>query len=108
MFDSKNFKQYRQQLGFNSKITFSDFLSAKDIQADIDFNYIELLNTRIKDIFYKINHISYIKQEDIQLFLQNNLNGVFNQLKQNGILNKLKIIKEEEKKKFIFLGFVVI
>lgn len=89
MFDSKNFKQYRQQLGFNSKITFSDFLSAKDIQADIDFNYIELLNTRIKDIFYKINHISYIKQENIQLFLQNNLNSVFNQLKQNGILNKL-------------------
>lgn len=83
------FKQYRQKLGFNNKNAFSDFLSAKDIQADIDFNYIELLNNRIKDIFYKINTISYIKQENIELFLQNNLNNVFNQLKQNGILNKL-------------------
>ncbi|MBR5939976.1 MAG: hypothetical protein IKZ88_01860 [Neisseriaceae bacterium] len=89
MFDSKNFKQYRQKLGFNNKLSFSDFLSAKDIQADIDFNYIELLNTRIKDIFYKINNVSFIKQENIELFLQNNLNNVFNQLKQNGILNKL-------------------
>lgn len=89
MFDSKNFKAYRQKLGFSNKTAFSEFLSAKDIQADIDFNYIELLNTRIKDIFYKINNISYIKQDNIELFLQNNLNSVFNQLKQNGIFNKL-------------------
>ena len=89
MFDTKNFKAYRQKLGFSNKTAFSYFLSAKDIQADIDFNYIELLNNRIKDIFYKINNVSYIKQENIELFLQNNLNSVFNQLKQNGILNRL-------------------
>lgn len=89
MFDYQNFKQYRQKLGFQNQKQFKDFLSAKDIQPDIDFAYIELLNGRIKEIFYKINEITYIKQPNIEHFLQQNLNTVFEKLKNNGILNKL-------------------
>lgn len=84
-----NGKYYRQELGFSNQEQTKVFLSAKDIQADIDFNYLNSLSNRISEIFRKINEISYIKQPNIETFLQQNLNTVFEKLKNNGILNKL-------------------
>ena len=88
MIDSKDFKEYRKKLGFLNKNDFSTFLSAKDIQADMDLSYINLLNLRIKDIFARINEISYFKR-NINEFLLVNLDSVFEKLKNNRIITKL-------------------
>ncbi|MDA3047862.1 restriction endonuclease [Campylobacter sp. JMF_08 NE1] len=88
MFNSDDFKEYRKKLGFSSKVDFKNFLSAKDIEASVDFAYIGSLNDRLCEIFTKINSIYYAPC-DIDKFLQNNLFVTFEKLKNNGILNKL-------------------
>lgn len=47
MFSVNDFKDYRNALGFGSQTKFREFLSAKDIVANIDFSYIDLLNSRL-------------------------------------------------------------
>ena len=55
MFTSSDFRNYRLKLGYGNKNTFKIFLAAKDIIPDIDYNYIDLLNNRLKEIFDKIS-----------------------------------------------------
>ena len=88
MFSNENFKEYRKNLGFSSKVDFKNFLSAKDIEASVDFAYIGQLNDRLCEIFAKINQI-YYNPCDIDKFLQTHLFLTFEKLKNNGILNKL-------------------
>lgn len=88
MFNSNDFRNYRNSLGFSSKTKFIKFLSAKDIIADIDFTYIDLLNDRLCNIFKKLN-IIYYKPCDIEKFLKDNLFTTYKILKKNEILNKL-------------------
>ncbi|CAG9471174.1 restriction endonuclease [Campylobacter upsaliensis] len=88
MFNTNDFKQYRHSLGFSSQQHFKEFLSAKDIKPRIDFAYIDSLNSRLCEIFKRINEI-YYKPCDIEFFLQNNLFNAFNLMKNNDILEKL-------------------
>lgn len=88
MFGVNDFRYYRNALGFSSQVRFKEFLSAKDIVANIDFNYIDLLNERLCEIFKKLNEI-YYKPCDIETFLQNKLFNAYALLKNNEILNKL-------------------
>ena len=88
MFLVNDFKNYRNALGFGSQVKFKEFLSAKDIVANIDFNYIDLLNARLCDIFKRLNSV-YYKPCDIDKFLRYKLFGAYALLKNNQILNKL-------------------
>ena len=88
MFSANDFKDYRNALGFGSQAKFREFLSAKDIVANIDFNYIELLNSRLCEIFCRLNSV-YYKPCDIEAFLQDKLFSAYSMLKNNQILNKL-------------------
>ncbi|EAH9105856.1 restriction endonuclease [Campylobacter jejuni] len=88
MFHKDDFKNYRYILGFQSQQKFKDFLSAKDIKAEIDFCYIEKLNNRLSEIFTKINK-SYYDPCDIKLFLQKYLFNTYSIFKNNDILNNL-------------------
>ncbi len=88
MFGANDFKDYRNALGFGSQAKFREFLSAKDIVANIDFNYIELLNARLCEIFGRLNSV-YYKPCDIEAFLQDKLFSAYCMLKDNQILNKL-------------------
>lgn len=88
MFNSSDFRDYRSAFGFNSQAKFKEFLSAKDINPNIDFAYIDLLNERLCSIFRALNEI-YYKPCEIENFLQNALFRVYAVLKNNQILNKL-------------------
>lgn len=88
MFSANDFKDYRNALGFGSQAKFREFLSAKDIVANIDFNYIELLNSRLCEIFGRLNSV-YYKPCDMEAFLQDKLFSAYSMLKNNQILNKL-------------------
>jgi len=88
--DSAYFKEYRQRLWFTQAWT-KTFFAAKDIHPTVDYNYIELLNTRLVDIINKINWIvsDKIKSQNIKEFCDNNIFGVYNRLKENDIIPKL-------------------
>ncbi|EAK9869065.1 restriction endonuclease [Campylobacter lari] len=88
MFNSNDFKNYRQLLGFNSQQIFKNFLAAKDICPMIDLAYITQLNERLIYIFKRINEI-YYDPCDIDLFLENNLLKVFDKIMENNILSRL-------------------
>tara|TARA_B100001142_G_scaffold196887_1_gene195758 strand:+ start:385 stop:1170 length:786 start_codon:yes stop_codon:yes gene_type:complete len=91
MITKEDFKNYRQQLGFTNQQTAKRFFAGKDIVPTVDFNYINLFNTRLAEIIEKINTISHhsIEHESIKLFNRQNIHNIFEKLKKNQIIPKL-------------------
>ena len=91
LIDTQYFKEYRQRLGFSNQNSVKSFFAAKDIMPTIDYNYIDLLNSRLIEIIYKINElvIDEIQIHDIDIFCKNNILTVFQKLKNNNIIPKL-------------------
>ena len=103
MFGVSDFKDYRNALGFGSQAKFKEFLSAKDIVANIDFSYIDLLNCRLCEIFSRLNSV-YYKPCDIEAFLQDKLFRAYSLLKNNQILNKLN--NQGRRKEEVYFSWV--
>lgn len=91
MIDIKYFKEYRELLGFTNQNSVKAFFGAKDIIPTVDYNYIDLLNSRLFEIIKKIDSLlpQDIKYGDINYFKSNNIDKVFEKLKQNEIISKL-------------------
>ncbi|MCL1944771.1 MAG: restriction endonuclease [Firmicutes bacterium] len=91
MFDAKDFKKYRQQIGIISQKDLKLFLSAKDIVVQINFEYVDNLTLRLKDIIKKINQTVHneISTTNIQEFIVTNIDNVKDILKESGIISKL-------------------
>tara|TARA_Y100000590_G_scaffold349673_1_gene401255 strand:+ start:268 stop:1044 length:777 start_codon:yes stop_codon:yes gene_type:complete len=88
MIDQNYFKEYRLSLGFTNQGKFKEFLSAKDVKAGVDYNYISSLNERMKKLILKLDEVTpgILKQVDIDSFISDNLFDVYNKLKDNNIL----------------------
>ncbi len=91
MIDIKYSREYRQRLGFNNQDVVKKFFGAKDITPAVDYNYIDLLNSRLSEIVRKMNSVVHdeIKLQDLDSFVENNISQVFKKLKTNQIINKL-------------------
>jgi len=91
MFNAKDFKEYRNAIGFNAQKDLKTFLSAKDIKADINFQYIDDLTIRLKKILNSLNSVVYddLKQQNINEFITVNIDNILVKLKQHNILPKL-------------------
>ena len=91
MIDIKYSKEYRQKLGFSNKDEVKKFFGAKDIIPDVDYSYIELLNSRLSDIVRKMNDVvnENIKLQDLESFIEKNILQISAKLKENNIINKL-------------------
>ena len=89
--DTKYFKKYRQRLGFSNQGDTKAFFAGKDIRPTVDFNYIALFNERLIEIIKKINELSdsSIKIENLDSFCNENIESVFNKLKNNDIIPRL-------------------
>ena len=85
------FKEYRKELGFSNKDAVKKFFAAKDITPTVDYNYIKLLNSRLIEIIKKINALvsTDINILEIDEFCTNNVEVVFNKLKDNNIIPRL-------------------
>lgn len=55
--DSKYFKHYRTQLGFSNQSLTKVFFSGKDISYSVDYEFIDKLNIRLKEIVRKFNQL---------------------------------------------------
>lgn len=91
LIDTKYFKEYRQKLGFTNQQDIKNFFAGKDIIPTVDFNYIALFNDRLTKIIKKIDGLSdpLIKIENLDTFCLENVNSVFEKLKENNIIPKL-------------------
>lgn len=89
--DTKYFKEYRQKLGFTNQQDVKKFFAGKDIIPTVDFNYIALFNDRLIEIIKKMYELSdsSIKIENLDTFCSENVNSVFEKLKENNIIPKL-------------------
>ena len=89
--DTRYFKEYRERLGFTNQNGVKAFFAAKDIIPTVDYNYIDLLNSRLLEIVIKLNDlvVKDIKSENLALFCDENIKKVFNKLKTYNIISKL-------------------
>jgi len=85
------FREYRKELGFTNQGDVKKFFAGKDIIPTVDYNYIELLNTRLIEIIIKINSLvsTDINILEIDEFCTDNVELVFYKLKDNNILPRL-------------------
>lgn len=85
------FKSYREKLGFQSKATAKDFLSAKDIRPGIDFTYIDQLNNRISGIINSVNSAVHadVKRQDIADFSRDFILSPYKTIHSAGLLPRL-------------------
>jgi len=85
------FKEYRKELGFTNQGDVKKFFAGKDITPTVDYNYIELLNSRLIEIIKKINSLvaEDINFSNIDNFCMENVDIVFNKLKDNNIIQRL-------------------
>jgi hypothetical protein len=88
---TKYFKEYRKELGFAKQDDVKKFFAAKDIIPTIDYNYINLLNSRLINIIEKINGVvcNEIKEANLKLFHNSNITQVFEKLRERNIIQKL-------------------
>lgn len=89
--DAEYFRAYRQQLGFTSQQATKEFFDAKDIKPKVDFQYIEKLNQRLKEIMTKLNETipEALRIDKLEDFIEKNINTVLQTIKGNDILPRL-------------------
>lgn len=85
------FKEYRKELGFTNQGDVKNFFAGKDITPTVDYNYINLLNIRLVEIIKKLNSLvsKDINVLEIDAFCTDNIELVFNKLKNNNIIQRL-------------------
>lgn len=85
------FREYRKALGFQNQSQAKAFLSAKDINSGIDYNYIDNLNGRLIDIAKKINHTihSDARHRNITHFCNTSILKPYKTIKKSQLLPRL-------------------
>lgn len=88
---SEYFKEYQRKLGFSSQTKTKDFFGAKDIIPRVDLRYLNGLNNRLYGIVDKLDLVvaDEIKLADSSLFKKENINDIFEALRNNNILSTL-------------------
>lgn len=84
---AKEFKDFRNLLGFTNQNDVKAFYSAKDIIRPISFEHIELLNARLTEIVSKLNSVVHasVRTTDIDGFTSRYVGDVYQILKENNI-----------------------
>lgn len=84
------FSEYRKSLGFSNQAAAKAYLSAKDVVAAVNLQYIEDLNERLKDIVNKLNKtVPPTLRRDELLFANEYIDEPYNIIIKNNILPRL-------------------
>ncbi|MEY2679635.1 MAG: hypothetical protein RLZZ160_713 [Actinomycetota bacterium] len=81
-------REFRRELGFTSQERLKEFYKASDIDRPVNLNYIDELNGRLTEIVRRIDGVVHnsIRQKDIDIFIQKNLEIPFSLILQNNLL----------------------
>ncbi len=84
------FTSYRKQLGFSNQLSAKSYLSAKDVMAAVNLQYIEDLNDRLRQIVQKLNMVLPADLRcDEASFTREFIQGPYEIILNNNILPKL-------------------
>lgn len=85
------FKKYRRQIGFTSQSSTKSFLSAKDIQPQVDFTYINDLTHRLEDILSKVNNAVHpsCRRTDLEDLILQAIRTPYERIRSVDIISKL-------------------
>ena len=91
-------REYRKNLGFTNQTDLKKFFDSKDIIREVDFDYICKLNKRLIDIIKSVDSavIDDIKPDDLNTFIDENINKVYNYMVEHGLLLKFKNNKQRQ------------
>lgn len=89
--DSEYFKEYRRRIGFTNQQTTRSYLSAKDIVADVDFQYVEKLIARLRDIYKHLNSAIHesVRHKDFAEFAKHAIDVPYERIKREGLIGNL-------------------
>ena len=95
MFDVK---KYRKDLGYTNQTNLKAFFDSKDIIRDVDFDYICKLNKRLIEIIHSIDNavIADIKPNDLDCFIDININKVYKYMLENNLIHKFSNNKQRQ------------
>jgi len=85
------FKEYRQSIGFSSQTAAKSYLAGKDLSAEVDYSYIDVLNLRIQEILVRINEVvdCSLKRDDMDGFCEKNIFHPYQIILKEGLLPQL-------------------
>lgn len=89
--DSAYFKDYRKRIGQSNQSDAKDYLSAKDIKADIDYGYVDSLVQRLVEIYKKFNEVIHesVRHESFDAFSTHAIVTPCEQIKTQNIIVQL-------------------
>lgn len=89
--DAQYFTNYRRCIGFTNQQSAKDYLSAKDITADVDFAYVEKLLDRLKDTYKHLNRAIHqsVRHRDFDGFAKHAIVNPYKKLKKRGLIGNL-------------------
>lgn len=86
--DREYFRAYRHALGFSNQQNAKEFLGAKDVRPDIDYEYINALNQRLVDIVRILNTATHNEHrlQDIDQFVDTYIESVYQRVHRAQII----------------------
>jgi hypothetical protein len=85
------FREYRKSLGFTNQTEAKTFLAAKDVQSEIDNDYIIRLNARLVEIITKVHSLiePNLRPDNLDDFVTDQIEKVYQQVTIQGLLLKM-------------------
>jgi hypothetical protein len=89
--DAQYSREYRRCMGFTNQQTTKDYLSAKDIIADIDYNYVDKLIVRLRDIYAQLNSAIHesVRHKDFAGFAKSAIELPYERIKREKLIGNL-------------------
>lgn len=89
--DTQYFREYRRRIGFTNQQMTKDYLSAKDIVADVDYQYVDSLLARLRDMYAQLNSTIHesVRHHNVPDLIKHAIDDPYNQIKRTGLIRNL-------------------
>lgn len=89
--DHQYFSAYRRCIGFTNQQTTKDYLSAKDIAADVDYAYIARLIDRLSNIYEHLNRAIHetVRHHEFADFRRRSIEIPYQRIRDNNLIGNL-------------------
>jgi len=89
--DAQYCQEYRRCIGFTNQQTTKDYLSAKDIIADVDYKYVDQLIARVRDMYAHFNSAIHesVRERDFAEFAKHAIHIPFERIKSEDLIKTL-------------------
>jgi len=89
--DGEYFREYRRYIGFTAQQPTKDYLSAKDIIADVDYKYVDKLIARLRDMYALLNSAIHesVRHREFADFTKHAIDIAYERIKSENLIGNL-------------------